>query len=94
VGFDLGRVPDVGAAAARERAARRWATRLADGPTEALVTTRKLLHGSGTLDDALVTEDVAQGRLGAQPDFMEGALAFIQKRKPDFRGESPQPSLG
>lgn len=83
--LELGLAHEVVAPADLPTAARRWAQRLADGPTEALVMTRKLFHGEGTLDEALVAEDAAQGYLGARPAFMEGALAFIQKRPPKFR---------
>lgn len=65
-----------------------WTQRLADGPTEAYAHTRALLRSGGNLSDALIREDQAQAHLGMQPAFVEGALAFLQKRKPDFRSSS------
>ena len=63
------------------------ATRLAAGPTVALGLMRRnialALDGYG---DALNREAVAQRAAGGTGDAMEGATAFLQKRKPAFRG--------
>jgi 2-(1,2-epoxy-1,2-dihydrophenyl)acetyl-CoA isomerase len=37
-----------------------------------------------TLPDYLEIEADAQGRAGRNPDYAEGVLAFLEKRKPDF----------
>jgi 2-(1,2-epoxy-1,2-dihydrophenyl)acetyl-CoA isomerase len=65
-----------------------YAGKLADLPTNALVTTRRLIHGSSTLTflEGLEAEKQEQGRLGATPEHREGVMAFLEKRKPDFRG--------
>lgn len=60
---------------------------LADMSTDALVTTRRLIHGSRriTFLEALEAEKVEQGRLGKTAEHAEGVAAFLAKRKPDFR---------
>lgn len=64
-----------------------YARRLADLPTDALVTTRKLIYGSSTLTfpEGLEAERREQGRLGKTPEHREGVMAFLEKRHPDFR---------
>lgn len=64
-----------------------WATRLADGPTDAYVATRRLLHAGASLPTAavLAMEEEVQGRLGSAPDHLEAVAAFLEKRPPDFR---------
>lgn len=60
---------------------------LADLPTEALVTTRRLVRGSSAVGfaEGLEAEKREQGRLGKTPEHREGVKAFLDKRKPDFR---------
>jgi 2-(1,2-epoxy-1,2-dihydrophenyl)acetyl-CoA isomerase len=64
-----------------------YAARLADLPPDALVTTRRLIYGSSTLSfaEGLEAEKREQGRLGKTPEHREGVMAFLEKRKPDFR---------
>ncbi|MGD2061938.1 MAG: enoyl-CoA hydratase-related protein [Acidimicrobiia bacterium] len=64
-----------------------YAGKLADLPTDALVTTRRLIMGSGGLSfvDALDREKREQGRLGQTAEHIEGVNAFLEKRTPDFR---------
>jgi 2-(1,2-epoxy-1,2-dihydrophenyl)acetyl-CoA isomerase len=64
-----------------------FATRLADLPTNALITTRNLIRGSSqlTLAEGLEAEKREQGRLGRTPEHQEGVRAFLEKRPPDFR---------
>jgi len=65
-----------------------YAARLADLPTDALVTTRALIYGSSllTFEEGLEAEKREQGRLGKTPEHREGVMAFLEKRKPHFRG--------
>jgi 2-(1,2-epoxy-1,2-dihydrophenyl)acetyl-CoA isomerase len=64
-----------------------YATKLADLPTDALVSTRRLIYGSSklTFPEGLDAEKREQGRLGKTPEHREGIMAFLEKRKPDFR---------
>lgn len=64
------------------------AERLEHGPTVALGQMRRLVAGSldGTLADGLAAEATAQGVAAESQDAVEGALAFLQKREPDFTG--------
>ena len=70
-------------------AAMALAGRLAAMPTRALVATRHLLRGAHThsLDEQLVLERDVQSRLGFTHDYIEGVMAFLQKRPAQFRGE-------
>jgi len=64
-----------------------YAQKLAGMSTDALTTTRRLIHGSRRLTflEALEAEKNEQGRLGKTPEHAEGVAAFLEKRKPDFR---------
>jgi 2-(1,2-epoxy-1,2-dihydrophenyl)acetyl-CoA isomerase len=64
------------------------AGRLADLVPDSLVTTRRLIRDAAALpfDEALEAEKTEQGRLGATPEHLEGVKAFLEKRKPDYRG--------
>lgn len=64
---------------------------LADLVPDALVTTRKLIRSAvaSSLEDALVSEQTEQGRLGVTPEHAEGVRAFLEKRKPNYRDAGP-----
>lgn len=65
------------------------AARLAVMPTKALVATRALLRDAGTrtLDTQLDVERDTQSALGRTHDYIEGVMAFREKRPAQFKGE-------
>lgn len=68
--------------------ARALALKLANGPTLAYATMKKniALALDGALPEVLVAEAEGQRIAGASEDAMEGGMAFLQKRKAEFKG--------
>lgn len=64
------------------------AERLAAGPTVALGVMRRNIAAAmdGTYAEALQREAAGQRTAGATADAAEGGMAFLQKRKPVFKG--------
>ncbi len=64
------------------------AARLAAGPTQAIgIMRRNIIHAlEHDYADALEAEAQGQRIAGSSADAMEGAIAFLQKRKAEFKG--------
>ncbi len=69
--------------------AKQLAKQLAEGPTQALAMTRKLVWDAcdGDFKGALRAERLAQRTAGRTDDFKEGVMAFLEKRKAVFKGK-------
>lgn len=69
-------------------AAEQLVARLAAGPTRAYASAKRALNATlyPNLDGQLDLEAELQHALGRSKDFVEGGLAFVQKRSPEFTG--------
>lgn len=66
-----------------------FAEKLAQMPTRGLGLTKKAVNQSFTnnLTEQLAVEETLQTEAGSTYDFNEGVAAFLEKRKPVFKGE-------
>jgi 2-(1,2-epoxy-1,2-dihydrophenyl)acetyl-CoA isomerase len=84
-----GMVHKVVADDALDAEARALAERLAAGPTRALGAMRRNVHFAldSSYADAMQREAEMQREMRGTADSMEGGMAFLQKRKAEFRGK-------
>ena len=86
---DMGMIWKVFADEAFEAEYLKIAHTLAQMPTRALALTKQAMQAaySNTFEEQLALEDQLQSIAGGTADYNEGVAAFLEKRKPQFKGE-------
>lgn len=86
--LDLGMIYKVFPQETFEEEVNKMAITLANMPTKALGLTKRLLNQSltNTLEQQLALESDLQIEASSSNDYFEGVAAFVEKRKPEFKG--------
>lgn len=87
--FAIGLINKVVAHDQLDAAVKEFADHYAKAPTKSIGLIKKMLNKSATstLDDMLDYEAYCQEIAGNTHDYKEGVTAFLEKRKPDFKGK-------
>jgi 2-(1,2-epoxy-1,2-dihydrophenyl)acetyl-CoA isomerase len=87
--FELGIVNKLASPDDLDEAVAAYASRYAVAPTKAIGLMKKMLNKaySADMEEMLQYEAYCQEIAGRSHDYKEGAMAFLEKRKPEFKGE-------
>jgi 2-(1,2-epoxy-1,2-dihydrophenyl)acetyl-CoA isomerase len=87
--LELGLVTEVVPDSELMDAARKLATRLAEGPPVAIRITKRMMYKQRSMDLENALDDAAMATLVANytEDVKEGIAAFHEKRRPNFKGK-------
>ena len=86
---ELGMINQVVAPEELDEAVKKYSDYYAKAPTKAIGIMKKMLNKSfeSDLDTMLQEEAYGQEMAGYSKDYKEGTTAFLEKRKPEFKGE-------
>lgn len=86
---ELGIVNKLAAPEELDEAVASYASRYAIAPTKAIGLMKKMLNKAynANMEDMLQYEAYCQEIAGSSHDYKEGTTAFLEKRKPEFKGE-------
>jgi len=87
--YELGIVNKVAKDDELDAAVKSYTDYFAKAPTKSIGMIKKMLNKAATssLDDMLEYEKYSQQIAGSSEDYKEGKQAFLEKRKPEFKGE-------